>query len=548
MNVVTRAGRWMESLAAETAAQRDRDAVPPVSLESIDEVMSEVQVEEDEVAEVARDVVEVDDSLGSAEAEVQCSFGSPSLVDDPDVEKLKVEMVADDSLGHCRDLADTKKMGYSWGGGLLYHTIVDGDSEKKRLVLPKSRRAKVLELAHDRTGHVGIKKMRALINSRFVWPGIGKDVTNFVQSCDMCARMNKSGNRQAQLVERPIVTEPFESVAVDIVGPLPKAKGGVRFVLTFICMATRWPEAVAMRTGSASEVADGLVAIFTRTSFPLKILSDRGSVFMGRVVKRLYEILGIDSLHTSPYRPQGNGVVERFQGTLKPMLAKAVYSGVDWATFLPMALFAMRQVVNRDTGFSPHELVFGKQMRGPLDILYAGWVEDCYKDMDVSSWVERLQDRLKVLHEVAVVNSNKSSVTRMLACNKNKSDRVLDVDSKVLLRVPGLLGALEASWEGPYEVVDKLSRVNYKVRREGGQCDKIVHINNTKRFVSRPLNVNSVCVVAEEDKEMCETWEKRGGLSDEVCDEYSERDLQTVLASCLTFSLINRVCAQLGSA
>ncbi len=49
-----------------------------------------------------------------------------------------------------------------------------------------------------------------------------------------------------------------------------------------------------------------------------------------------------------------------------------------------------------------------------------------------------------------------------------------------------------------------------------------MHINNTKRYVSRPLNVNSVCVVAEEDKKM---WEKRGGFSDEVCDEFSERDL-----------------------
>ncbi len=54
-------------------------------------------------------------------------------------------MVTDDSLGHCRILAETKKIGYSWGGGLLYRTIVDdGDWEMKRLVLPKSRRAKVL--------------------------------------------------------------------------------------------------------------------------------------------------------------------------------------------------------------------------------------------------------------------------------------------------------------------------------------------------------------------------------------------------------------------
>ncbi len=42
-----------------------------------------------------------------------------------------------------------------------------------------------------------------------------------------------------------------------------------------------------------------------------------------------------------------------------------------------MALFAVRQVACRDTKFSPHELVFGKKMRSPLDLLYAGWVDEC---------------------------------------------------------------------------------------------------------------------------------------------------------------------------
>ena len=111
-----------------------------------------------------------------------------------------------------------------------------------------------------------------------------------------------------------------------------------------------------MRTESSSEVADGLISVITRTSIPLKILSDRGSVFMGKAVKRLCEILGISTIHTSPYRPQGNGVIERLHATLKPMLAKARDEGIDWAMFLPMALFAIRQLINRDTGFSPHEL------------------------------------------------------------------------------------------------------------------------------------------------------------------------------------------------
>ncbi len=112
-------------------------------------------------------------------------------------------------------------------------------------------------------------------------------------------------------------------------GSLPKGKGGCKYVLSFICMATRWPEAVPTRTVTSSEVAEGLVTIFMRTGFPLKILSDRGSVFMGRVLKKCCETLGIDAVCTSPYCPQGNGVVERFHGTLKPMLAKAVENRVD---------------------------------------------------------------------------------------------------------------------------------------------------------------------------------------------------------------------------
>ncbi len=178
---------------------------------------------------------------------------------------------------------------------------------------------------------------------------------------------------------------------------------------------TRWPEAVLTRTVTSTEVAEGLVTIFMRTGLPLKILSDRGSVFMGRVMKKCCETLGIDAVCTSPYRPQGNGVVEHFHGTLKPMLAKAVENGVDWVTFLPMALFAVRQVACRDTGFSPHELVFGKKMRGPLDLLYAGWVDECYEGMDISKWVVSLQDRLKTLHEVAVANASLATDSRMRA-------------------------------------------------------------------------------------------------------------------------------------
>lgn len=252
--------------------------------------------------------------------------------------------------------------------------------------------------------------MRDVINHHFTWPGLATDFTNLVGSCDTCLRFNKLGNRPAQLVERLVLTVPFKSIAVDVVGPLPKGKGGARYILTLICFTSKWPEAVPMRTASAAEVANGLISVFSRTALPLRILSDQGTtVFMSRVCKRMCELLGVDLVHTSPYRPQTSGAVERFHSTLKPILAKASERGIDWVMLLPMALSAVRQATNRDTRFSPHELVFGKCMRDPLDILYAGWVEEAYKDVDVSKWVVSLQDGLLALHESAQIIGEKNA-------------------------------------------------------------------------------------------------------------------------------------------
>ena len=134
------------------------------------------------------------------------------------------------------------KSGYYWKNGLIFHHKCDeilGTTE--RLVVPKPRRDYVLSLAHDQAGHFGSRKVGKIVNERFTWPGLCPDIDAYVKSCEMCLKYNKSGNKQVQLFEWPIVSEPFESMAKDIVGPLPKGKGGALYLLTTICMATRWP-------------------------------------------------------------------------------------------------------------------------------------------------------------------------------------------------------------------------------------------------------------------------------------------------------------------
>ncbi len=111
---------------------------------------------------------------------------------------------------------------------------------------------------------MGSKKTRELLNSRFTWPGLGRNVQLYTQSCDLCLRFNKCGSPGAKMVERPVISEPFESVAIDLVIPLPKGKRGCRFILSYICLATKWPEAMLLRSGSAVEVVEALTEIFLK--------------------------------------------------------------------------------------------------------------------------------------------------------------------------------------------------------------------------------------------------------------------------------------------
>ena len=81
-------------------------------------------------------------------------------------------------------------------------------------------------------------------------------------------------------------------------------------------------------------------------------------------------MLQVHQSKTTPHHPQTDGLVERFNQTLKSMLRKAaIGEGKDWDKLIPYLPFAYREVPQSSTGFSPFELLNGRAVRGPLDIL-----------------------------------------------------------------------------------------------------------------------------------------------------------------------------------
>ncbi len=202
--------------------------------------------------------------------------------------------------------------------------------------------------------------MIRIIKQRFVWPLMNRDIKTYCESCEICQKNNKGGQRKAVMVERPVLSQPFEQISLDLVGPLPKGKGGARFILTAACMATSWPEAIVLKSITAKSVAESVIDIFSRMGLPQQILTDRGTQFTGVLAKQLTSLMGIEKLHTTAYHPQTNGVLERLHATIEVILGKARALGLDWVGQIPFVSFALRQAPNRTTGFSQFELVYGQ--------------------------------------------------------------------------------------------------------------------------------------------------------------------------------------------
>ena len=289
-------------------------------------------------------------------------------------EELRVMQEADPTLKTLRNTVgkDQSKDGVNFklrNGRLLYRVVVplgkgtDAVEAREQLVLPVNCRRVVMELAHSipLAGHLGKHKTVDRTLQRFYWPTLRKDVAEFCKCCQTCQKSSKAKPQRAPLIPLPILEEPFKRIAMDIVGPLPRSRSGNRYVLVICDYATRYPEAVAMRTIDAENVAEELVKLFARVGIPSEILTDQGSNFTSKLLTELYRLLCVHPIRTTPYHPQTDGLVERFNQTLKAMLRKAaVQEGKDWDRLIPYVLFAYREVPQSSTGFSPFELLYGR--------------------------------------------------------------------------------------------------------------------------------------------------------------------------------------------
>ena len=173
---------------------------------------------------------------------------------------------------------------------------------------------------HDNNGHLGMEQTLGLLQERFFWPKMAKDVQTHVCTCERCLRFKQPQERAE--MQPILVSYPMELVHLDFLtlgGKTGDAKGTNIMVITD--HFTRYAEAYVTLKQTAVVVARALWENFlVHYGWPEKILTDQGKSFENNLFRELCNIAKVKKLCNSPYHPETNGQCERFNATLISML------------------------------------------------------------------------------------------------------------------------------------------------------------------------------------------------------------------------------------
>ncbi|XP_060605940.1 uncharacterized protein K02A2.6-like [Ruditapes philippinarum] len=286
----------------------------------------------------------------------------------------------------------------------------------------------------------------------------------------------------------PLIDTPFKRVAVEFVGPIePMTDRKNRYILTMIDYATRYPEAIALPSIETERVAEALVDMYSRLGVPEEMLTDCGSQFTSQIMNEVSRLLSLRQLTTTPYHPMCNGLVEKFNGSLKQMLKRMCSERpTDWDKYLNAMLFAYREVPQESLGFSPFELLYGRSIRGPITILRELWSGKTENDevKTTYQYVVDLQERLESTCKIAQQELEKSSIRYRKYYNRKARDRTFKKGSKVLVLIPTKRNKLLLQWKGPFVVSEVVNKLDYRIDI-GNNKIKTFHANMLKEYVER---------------------------------------------------------------
>ena len=353
--------------------------------------------------------------------------------------------------------------------------------------MPASQRNIVVNLLHH-GDHPSIDETIRRVARDYYWPGLRRDIKEFVRSCHPCqlAKQAKTVNPGVGKFEVPDTR--FSVIHLDIVGPLPKSQDGYRFLLTCFDRTSRWFEAYPLRQASAPEVAEAFLQWISRFGVCDRAISDNGNCFVSRVFEEIMKTFNIEVTFTPAYHAATNGAIERQHQTMKNSLKAALVDMGDkhreqWTRALPWVLLGKRVQYQPFLDSSSAQLVLGKSPRLPGQLL-----KEPGPPLNTVE-TRALLDQLYKLHDHPGIKTSTKTTELDISYTDQATHVYIKVDSPQ---------SLCPRFEGPYKIHSRPSRStidiilgvknngDLRIQRYHWSSAKVAHLREGVEAAERP--------------------------------------------------------------
>jgi len=396
--------------------------------------------------------------------------------------------------------------------GLIFRKDKYSPQQVQYVCVPYDKRRSLLEVAHDKSGHYGVKKTLFHLNN-YYWHNKRQDVEQFCRSCSFC-QVSKPSNKKEYGVPNPLIhpITPRQRIHIDIIGPLPQIDG-FNEVLTVVDAFSRFCIAIPCSTTTNSAQFERIFTNFIVPNYGVvpTVITDKGSIFVSEHSRFVLGALGSSLQTSSAYHQQGNGTVEKVHTVINTLLRIMILeSGKSWLNHLGLIVYQHNNTTHTATGLTPSQLHFNSW--DPVNTMESHWQADnlpIISDKTSSGKMKVFfEQTAKLQNTVAKYNEQ---LLKIMQNKKAKNNISSEVGDEVWLRSSDFgkseFNRLQPLRYGPFRILEKKSENTYILQLPPNcQIDPEIHVKRLEPYFTfhnlreKPFSVLSKPIKFDGDK------------------------------------------------
>lgn len=250
---------------------------------------------------------------------------------------------------------------YQMSNDVLFHRR-HHQSTKWCVCIPTAFTEKLIWHTHLVWGHCGVQRCTDKIGRYCHVINLRKSVQNILRNCQICQKA-KPSNHGARGVLHPIICEePLKVVSIDVMGPLPRAKGNVNYIVGIYDLFTKYIKLYPIRTNSAAPIIKKIAHEYIpNVGKPSAMLSDNAACFTGKKWRRFLQDNNIKQILISRFHPEANPIERLFRELNRFIRTYCHHKQTMWVEYLKQFEEIYNNLSHTSTKYTPTELICDTQ-------------------------------------------------------------------------------------------------------------------------------------------------------------------------------------------